>query len=169
MNERVLYVGRFQPFHKGHYKVIEGLISQFDEIVIVIGSSQESYTQKNPFTASERWMMLKSSLSNKNNIFIVPVADINSHYLWYKYLDMLLPPYNYVACNDPFTMEIAKEADKKIYKIPFYNREIYSGTNIRSLMAQGGKWEEYVPLQSVKIIKKINGDKRVMKLYSSNI
>ncbi|MDF2956278.1 MAG: Nicotinamide mononucleotide adenylyltransferase, partial [Candidatus Alkanophagales archaeon MCA70_species_2] len=35
---RALYIGRFQPYHKGHHFVIKEIASQFDEIVIVIGS-----------------------------------------------------------------------------------------------------------------------------------
>lgn len=44
-----LFVGRFQPFHLGHLKVIKDILKKNDFIVIAIGSSDEKNTDKNPF------------------------------------------------------------------------------------------------------------------------
>ncbi|RLF50463.1 MAG: nicotinamide-nucleotide adenylyltransferase, partial [Thermoplasmata archaeon] len=53
---RVLFIGRFQPFHNGHAFVV----SQFNEyeIIFVIGSAYNSYSFENPFTAGERCEMI---------------------------------------------------------------------------------------------------------------
>ncbi|MFB0514560.1 MAG: adenylyltransferase/cytidyltransferase family protein, partial [Candidatus Bathyarchaeia archaeon] len=40
MVKRGLFVGRFQPIHKGHVKAISDILKQVDELVIVIGSAQ---------------------------------------------------------------------------------------------------------------------------------
>lgn len=48
--DKVLYIGKFQPFHKGHQKVVERLIENHDELIIVIGGADSSYTKTNPFT-----------------------------------------------------------------------------------------------------------------------
>ncbi|MEM3766696.1 MAG: adenylyltransferase/cytidyltransferase family protein, partial [Candidatus Bathyarchaeia archaeon] len=34
MTKRGLFVGRFQPFHKGHLHVIKEILSEVDELVI---------------------------------------------------------------------------------------------------------------------------------------
>ncbi|MEM2947357.1 MAG: adenylyltransferase/cytidyltransferase family protein, partial [Candidatus Bathyarchaeia archaeon] len=39
MVKRGLFVGRFQPFHKGHLSVIEDILKEVDELVIVVGSA----------------------------------------------------------------------------------------------------------------------------------
>ena len=51
---KALYIGRFQPFHKGHLKILQKLAKKYDEIIIGIGSSQYSNTLENPFTSEER-------------------------------------------------------------------------------------------------------------------
>lgn len=49
-----LYVGRFQPIHIGHEAVIRKMFEECDQVIIAIGSSQESGTKKNPFTFEQR-------------------------------------------------------------------------------------------------------------------
>jgi len=48
MVRRGLFVGRFQPFHKGHLKAMKDILEKVDELVIVVGSSQYSHTMDNP-------------------------------------------------------------------------------------------------------------------------
>ncbi len=55
---RGLYIGRFQPYHNGHDKMMSIISSNVDEVIIGIGSSQESYTLYNPFTYEERLRMI---------------------------------------------------------------------------------------------------------------
>ncbi|MCQ4350098.1 MAG: adenylyltransferase/cytidyltransferase family protein, partial [Sulfolobales archaeon] len=59
---RALFPGRFQPIHLGHIEVIKWTLEKFDEIIIVIGSSQESHTIMNPFSAGERIEMIRKAL-----------------------------------------------------------------------------------------------------------
>ena len=58
---RGLYIGRFQPYHLGHQAVLESISEEMDEIVVVIGSAQESHTIDNPFTAGERMEMISGA------------------------------------------------------------------------------------------------------------
>ena len=60
---RGLLIGRFQPFHKGHFEVIKEIASQVDKLIIGIGSAQESHTFDDPFTAGQRHLMLSESLN----------------------------------------------------------------------------------------------------------
>ena len=59
---RGLYIGRFQPYHLGHQAVLEEIAREVDEIVIVIGSAQESHGPENPFTSGERMEMIYAAL-----------------------------------------------------------------------------------------------------------
>ena len=49
-----LYIGRFQPFHKGHKSIVESALKQCDRLIIGIGSSQETRTKRNTFSYEER-------------------------------------------------------------------------------------------------------------------
>ena len=63
---RGLYIGRFQPYHLGHQAVLEKIAKEVEEIVIVIGSAQESHTPENPFTGGERMEMIYAALSESD-------------------------------------------------------------------------------------------------------
>ena len=73
-----LFVTRAQPFHIGHLKVIKWILKKYDKIVIVIGSSQESKTEKNPFTFEQRKRMIENTLG-----FLVPEV-ISGEKLYYN-------------------------------------------------------------------------------------
>lgn len=56
---RALFVGRFQPFHNGHLAVINQLLERHNEVIIAIGSAEESISSDNPMTAGERVEMIR--------------------------------------------------------------------------------------------------------------
>lgn len=57
-----LYIGRFQPFHNGHLYMIKEALKQCEFLIIVIGSTQEKRTEKNPFSDQERYNFIRSAL-----------------------------------------------------------------------------------------------------------
>lgn len=84
-------VGRFQPVHLGHLDMIRQAKNYCDTLVILIGSSQESRTRKNPFTFEERAGYLRTALSRanlSNNTIIIPLPDqgIGNGVEWGKYV-----------------------------------------------------------------------------------
>jgi bifunctional NMN adenylyltransferase/nudix hydrolase len=54
-----LIVGRFQGFHFGHEHLINVALSVADRVVILVGSSQEHNTAKNPFDVITRQSLIK--------------------------------------------------------------------------------------------------------------
>jgi len=88
-----VYIGRFQPLHNGHLATLEAALLEFDYILILIGSSQESRTFKNPWTYRERKEMLKQALtpSNKRKQFkILPLPDFSNDQEWLGYINNLV-------------------------------------------------------------------------------
>jgi bifunctional NMN adenylyltransferase/nudix hydrolase len=55
-------IGRFQPFHNGHLKVLHAAIDTADLVVVVIGSADALRSGKNPFDVVERYDMINLSL-----------------------------------------------------------------------------------------------------------
>lgn len=78
-------IGRFQPFHNGHLDVIKDAINQKDinQIIILVGSSNQARTPKNPFTFKERKktieLVVNDYLINNNNQIKVSVLPLNDY------------------------------------------------------------------------------------------
>lgn len=71
-----LYLGRFQPLHDGHVRVVTRMLADCDSIIIAIGSAQESGTVKNPLTYDFRKQLIEETFPyHIDRITIVPVVD----------------------------------------------------------------------------------------------
>lgn len=72
-----LIVGRFQTFHKGHQSLVETGLNLCDRLIILVGSSQESGTERNPFDIITRMNVIKSVYSNER-VQIHALADLTN-------------------------------------------------------------------------------------------
>ena len=161
-----LIIGRFQPFHNGHFEVIRNISEECDGLVIGIGSADLSHTFENPFTAGERHLMISRALkgSAMDNFYIVPIVDINRYSVWVSHVESLVPPFNTIYSNNPLTRRLFREAGYEVRDSPLFNREVYSGTEIRRRMAEGEDWEHLVPEGVVEVINEIDGVSRLKDL-----
>src|SRR6056300_605750 len=50
----VVYAGRFQPFHKGHFATYKHLVSKFGKDNVFIGTSDKTDKLKSPFNFKEK-------------------------------------------------------------------------------------------------------------------
>ena len=172
MVRRGLFVGRFQPFHKGHLEVAKRILKEIDELVIVVGSAQYSHRLDNPFTSGERITMIRKALQEENvklsRIWIVPVPDIHQHALWVSQIVGYAPKFDVVYANEPLTRRLFMEAGFKVKLIPFIKREVYLATEIRKRMSSGENWKELVPNAVAKFIEEIDGDARLRQLNKTD-
>jgi hypothetical protein len=53
-NVVVVYAGRFQPFHKGHYATYSHLVKKFGKDSVFVGTSNKTDNQKSPFNFKEK-------------------------------------------------------------------------------------------------------------------
>jgi len=163
---RALIIGRFQPFHLGHLKIIEDLSKKHDYIIIGIGSAQESHTVDNPFTAGERHLMIANSLESRNinNFYLVPIEDIYRNALWVAHVEAIAPPFNVVYSANPLTKRLFQERGYDVIIPEMYRRDIYSGREIRRRMIHGENWEELVSREVIKVIEEIDGISRIREI-----
>lgn len=73
---KVLFIGRFQPFHAGHAAVIEQLQEEKLEVVVAIRNT--TLSEDNPFTVEERRTLINSKFSNVE-IIVIPDIDVVAH------------------------------------------------------------------------------------------
>ena len=158
-----LILGRFQPFHLGHLKLIKSIVNEQIEPIICIGSAQHSYTAENPFTVEERKKMIEEVMKDldcKYNIFGIP--DINNYDLYVSHLETFVPNFDIVYSGNPIVQRLFSEAGYTVIKVNLFNREVWEGSSIRLAMKEGGDWESEIPNQVVSIIHDINGTDRLM-------
>ncbi|NPA96775.1 MAG: nicotinamide-nucleotide adenylyltransferase [Crenarchaeota archaeon] len=168
-SKRGVYPGRFQPIHWGHVKVIEWALQRLSELVIVVGSAQESHTLSNPFTAGERIEMIAAALEDagidKSRVWIVPLSDIYMNAVWVRYLAMNVPRFRYAIARNPLVVRLFREAGYEILMPPPFERERFSSTNIRKLMLMGSsEWRNMVPPSVARIIDDIKGVERLREI-----
>jgi bifunctional NMN adenylyltransferase/nudix hydrolase len=70
----LVFIGRFQPLHIGHEKVIREALNKAKEVIIIVGSSFSARTFKNPYTFEERKTMIESVFPGEN-LKVFPVSD----------------------------------------------------------------------------------------------
>jgi len=79
-----LFVGRFQPLHKGHVKVLKNLLKKYDKDIVAIGSIGER-SKENPFTFQQRKQMIKLVFPKevkKGKIVIIGIKDYFDDEKW---------------------------------------------------------------------------------------
>lgn len=170
--KRGVFVGRFQPFHKGHLEFIKKILDEVNELVIIVGSSQYSHNLDNPFTSGERITMIRKAIKEAgielSKIWIIPVPDVHQHALWVSQIVGYSPKFDVVYANEPLTRRLFTEAGFKVEPMHFIKREVYLATKIRNRMKTEANWEELVPKSVANYIKEINGDVRIRDLNKTD-
>lgn len=71
-----LFIGRWQPFHEGHKKLIETVLKKKKPVVIAIRAAE--INKENPFSVHERWNTIQKALSEYGSLVkIVVIPDID--------------------------------------------------------------------------------------------
>ncbi|XGI83782.1 nicotinamide-nucleotide adenylyltransferase [Halorutilales archaeon Cl-col2-1] len=166
---RGFYVGRFQPFHLGHYKVLEEVAEDVPEIVIAIGTAQASHTVKNPFTAGERVSMVRKSVNDLDaTTYVIPIEDINRNSLWVSHIESMAPEFDVIYSNNPLVIRLFEEDGKEVRKNPLFDRSRYSGREIRKRMIEGGDWRDLVPDPVEDVIDEVDGVDRIKQVNQTD-
>lgn len=119
--------------------------------------------------------MIKESLDadrkvDARKVLIIPVPDIDVHSLWTRQVDTLVPKYDIVFANDPFSLLLFRERGVKAVEAPLVERSEMQATEIRKRMASDdSRWESLVPAPVAKIIREINGIERVKAIAERNV
>jgi nicotinamide-nucleotide adenylyltransferase len=165
-----LFIGRFQPFHKGHLSALKYVARRCRKIILAVGSSQCKGEPKNPYSFSERKRMLSLGLKAdglSGKCAILPLTDINDDARWVSHADANLPRYDICFSNNPLVLRLMKKAGKKTARIPFYRRGYYNATKIRQKMRKRQKWEDRVPPGVLKGMGLLNSKRAPTKAWQS--
>ena len=149
----VVYAGRFQPFHKGHYATYQNLVKEFGKGNVYIGTSDKTDNIKSPFKFKEKKeIMMKmfgissnkivqiknpyapaeivSKFDKSTTAFITVVGEKDRYRLKGKYFQ----PYH------PDKIEKGYEEVGYVYVAPAQSNPI-SGTDVRNWLSKGSEEE----------------------------
>ncbi len=172
MVKRGIIIGRFQPPHRGHVEVFKQILREVDELIVVVGSAQESHTLENPFTAGERVLMISKALAEArvdlSRVHIIPIPDVNNNAIWVSHVTSLSPPFEIVYSGNPLVRRLFKEAGFETKTPPMFKRKEYWGTEIRDRMIRGKRWEELVPEAVLEVMREIKAVERLKDLSKTD-
>ncbi|KSW12273.1 nicotinamide-nucleotide adenylyltransferase [Pyrodictium occultum] len=171
---RVLFFGRFQPFHRGHLAAVNWLLERYDEVVVLVGMADESHTWRNPFTAGERLLMIREALRRAGvDLGRIITATIQTLTVYSGNAGFVLgyvPPVDAVATANPAVNRAFRDAGVKAIAPPLVNRHVWCGEYIRCLMLRGDEsWRRLVPEPVPDIIDSIDGVSRLQDIVRDNL
>lgn len=79
-----VYIGRFEPFHDGHCRLLEQALALAPVCVVVIGSAFQARTPKNPFSWQERAEMIRLAVdeADRERLRFLPLRDYYDETRW---------------------------------------------------------------------------------------
>ena len=163
--KQALFVGRFQPFHKGHLSVIKKALEVEERLVIVIGSAEQNHELANPFTAGERFQMIEADLDaegvERDRYVIIPVRNVDNFILWTTHVDQYIPPVYKVYTGSAIVRELHQTYGK--YEIADVDMlKGITATLIRDKMLGGdSSWTDDVHPEVARLIREWKGEERL--------
>jgi len=158
-------IGRFQPFHSGHLRLVKRIAEDVDELVVGIGSADASHTRRNPFTAGERMMMVRKTLEPTDIIdYVVPIEDLERNSVWVGHVKSMAPEFDVAYSNNPLVVRLFTEAGIEVRQTEMFDREALKGSEIRRQMLDGGDWRQHVPTPVRDVIDEIDGVGRIREI-----
>ncbi|PSH02266.1 MAG: hypothetical protein BRC26_01430, partial [Nanohaloarchaea archaeon QH_8_44_6] len=144
MTDKTVFLGRFQPMHRGHKKVIEDHRDE-ENFAVIIGSSGKSREQKNPLTAEEREKLIKACFPGLEILNLEDEdQDEEGNRKWLQKLKGL--GIERVISQNSLVKELVnKDEDLELIEQNLYDPEIYSGTEVRRRIRSGEEWRYLVP------------------------
>lgn len=75
----LVFIGRFQPFHMEHKRIIDVALEKSHNVLVLVGSAGKARTVRNPFTFAERALMVREAFDfingEQNRIITRPIFD----------------------------------------------------------------------------------------------
>ncbi len=93
----LVFIGRFQPFHRGHRSVVDHALNMADKVVVLVGSANVARSLRNPWTFQERAQLIVDhyySSYDVNRLKILPLNDmLYNETDWIKQVHHLVAPF----------------------------------------------------------------------------
>jgi bifunctional NMN adenylyltransferase/nudix hydrolase len=71
----IVFIGRFEPFHHGHFGVVTRALELAKQVIVLVGSANKPRTIRNPWTVAEREVMIRAAFTDSSRLIIKPLKD----------------------------------------------------------------------------------------------
>lgn len=161
-----LYIGRFQPFHKGHLFDVQNALSFSDSVTIGIGSAQEKNTKDNPFSFEERKKMIEGVLEKEGitSFRVVGIEDINNNDEWVDHVTGIVGSFDVVYTGNPLVKQLFSKKGVDVKDVEFLGD--INATSIRENIVNGEEWQSLVPKETIDFLERIGGIEKIKSLGS---
>ena len=126
-----VFVGRWQPLHRGHEQIIRKQLQAGKKVAIAVRDTPLS--KDNPFPLPFRIEVIKAAFQKEiisENLVVFPFVDIDS-------------------------INVGREVGYKVNHLHVpEDVEFISATQIRELMMKNGEWKRLVPFGAIEILEK---------------
>ncbi|MBT7902348.1 adenylyltransferase/cytidyltransferase family protein [Candidatus Woesearchaeota archaeon] len=175
---RGLYLGRFQILHNGHLHVLKHIDQEpdIDEILINIGSSQYSRTNKsfeapwiiNPFSYEERKALVDRSLQGEITKPYKIIALQDQHYCpsWIASVFHANPEFHVFFSNTARERDLFEERGIESRGIPIKDK--FHAQIIREMIAYGDDFSQYVPKGVVEVVRERDLSRILREFYAEH-
>ncbi len=139
-----------------------------DKVIIVLGSCQESGTEKNPFTPEERKDMIQHALQDEDiipkfDVEMREVDDMEDDKAWTEKVIEECGDIDLVWTGDEWTKKCFEDKGiqvKDIVEVPGI-----SATEVRKRIKESDEtWKELVPEEVARYLVQINGTEKVRSI-----
>lgn len=108
MKKIALIIGRFQPIHSGHLKLIERYYKAGFSIKIGIGSANKDIEKNNPLTGTERKKIIQQTLNEtgilRSKIFLIP--DIKEDKKYLAHVRNIVGHFDTIITGNPWVLKV---------------------------------------------------------------
>jgi len=163
-----LVVGRFQPLHLGHLRMLEAAAGKCDLLIIGIGSANKAKEAENPFTDKERQRMIRLSLKTRTRFEFLEIPDFGNDDKWVDWIRHHAR-FDAVLTNSLNEKKIFEKAGYKVMELPFFDRGRYSATEVRRRIITGEGFADLLPEGTLKVMEEVGGRERIMKLKGGGV
>jgi pantetheine-phosphate adenylyltransferase len=152
-----LFMGRFQPFHKGHMYALRSAYSSCKKVVVGIGGAQERGTQRNPIDAKNRIRIIRAALRGSkmkpSRLKFLAVPDFNDNEKWFNYIIRAYPQIDAVFSRNVLVKSIFRGHGIVTVSPAWHDRKRLQATKIRSKIIRDIPWHDSVPKGAIRAIE----------------
>ncbi|HNT29889.1 MAG TPA: transcription antitermination factor NusB [bacterium] len=173
--ETALFIGQFQPLHRGHMKALKQIAARFPKIIIGIAGADQKQTAEQPLSYDERRSLLLDVFATADwppiegneaviaqpHIEIIPLADQVDDGDWVRQAISLSPNFSVVYTNHPQVTRLFSEAGYPVFAAQLHKPDEYSCHEVKRRIALGHTWDRLVPTKVVKFVEDQNIIERI--------
>lgn len=151
-----LFIGRFQPFHLGHWYSLQKCLEIAEKVVILVAKAEAAGEVNDPWSVKERKRMVcevvRAHKLDRRIAHIVSCPDYPSDARWLSEVKKRVGEFEVVVSNNDWTLRVFREAGYPVRESGLHNREELEGVKVRELMRAGDlRWEARVPKEVVRL------------------